>query len=118
MRGRTGLTALVTSVLFLLAIFFNPIISIVPACATAPALIFVGAYMMMSIGKISFDDWTELLPSIIAVFVMPFTYSIATGIEFAIISYAAVKLISGRAKDVSTIMWVLAVVFVAKEIFM
>lgn len=116
--GRTGLTALVTSVLFLLAIFFNPIISIVPACATAPALIFVGAYMMMSIGKISFDDWTELLPSIIAVFVMPFTYSIATGIEFAIISYAAVKLISGRAKDVSTIMWVLAVVFVAKEIFM
>ena len=63
--GRTGLTALVTSVLFLLAIFFNPIISIVPACATAPALIFVGAYMMMSIGKISFDDWTELLPSII-----------------------------------------------------
>lgn len=116
--GRTGLTALVTSVLFLLAIFFNPIISIVPACATAPALIFVGAYMMMSIGKISFDDWTELLPSIIAVFVMPFTYSIATGIEFAIISYAAVKLISGRAKDVSAIMWVLAVVFVAKEIFM
>ena len=115
--GRTGLTALVTGCLFLLAIFFNPIISIVPPCATAPALIFVGVYMMMGITNINFDDWTELLPSIMAVFAMPFAYSIASGIEYAIITYAAVKLLSGKAKDVSPIMWFLALVFIAKEVF-
>jgi AGZA family xanthine/uracil permease-like MFS transporter len=115
--GRTGLTALTTAVLFVLAIFFNPIISIVPSCATAPALIFVGVYMMMAVTNIKFDDWTELLPSIMAIIAMPFTYSIASGIELAAISYAGVKLFSGRAKDVSPIMWFLAVVFIAKEVF-
>ena len=74
--------------------------------------------MMMGIGNINFTDWTELLPSIMAVFAMPFAYSIATGIEFAIITYAVVKLISGRAKDVSFIMWALAIVFAAKELFL
>jgi AGZA family xanthine/uracil permease-like MFS transporter len=116
--GRTGLTSLVTALLFLLAIFFNPLISVVPTCATAPALIFVGVYMMMNIGGIDFGDWTETMPAMTAVFVMPFAYSIATGIEFAFITYAAVKLASGRAKDVSPIMWALAVIFLAKEIFM
>lgn len=115
--GRTGLTALVTAGLFILAIFFNPIISIVPPCATAPALIFVGVYMIMGVVNIDFSDWTELLPSIMAVFAMPFAYSIATGIEFGIITYAAVKLISGRAKEVSAIMWALAIVFILKELF-
>ncbi|MDL2263853.1 NCS2 family permease [Synergistaceae bacterium OttesenSCG-928-I11] len=115
--GRTGLTALVTAILFLLAIFFNPIISIVPSCATAPALIFVGVYMMMGVTNIKFDDWTELLPSIMALFAMPFAYSIASGIEYAVITYAGVKLLSGKAKDVSVVMWFLAIVFVAKEIF-
>jgi len=116
--GRTGLASLVTAGLFLLAIFFSPLVSIVPSCATAPALIFVGVYMMMGIGNINFGDWTELLPSVMAVFVMPFTYSIATGIEYAIITYAVVKLISGRAKDVSAIMWALAIIFAAKELFL
>lgn len=115
--GRTGLTALVTGILFLLAIFFNPIISIVPACATAPALIFVGVYMMMGMVNINFEDWTELLPSIMAIFAMPFAYSIASGIEYGIITYAGIKLLSGRAKEVSPIMWVLAAVFIAKEVF-
>lgn len=116
--GRTGLTALVTAGLFMLAIFFSPIIGIVPACATAPALIFVGVYMMMGIVKIDFADWTELLPSMMAIFTMPFCYSIAVGIEFAIVTYAAVKLLSGRTKDVSAIMWILAAIFVVKEIFL
>ena len=115
--GRTGLTAIVVAILFMLAIFFSPIISIVPACATAPALIFVGVYMMMGIRDINFDDWTELLPAIMAVFMMPFTYSISTGIEFAVISYAALKLFTGRAKEVSIVMWVLAAIFLAKELF-
>lgn len=116
--GRTGLTALVTAGLFMLAIFFSPIIGVVPACATAPALIFVGVYMMMGIVKIDFADWTELLPSMMAIFTMPFCYSIAVGIEFAIVTYAAVKLLSGRTKDVSAIMWILAAIFVVKEIFL
>jgi AGZA family xanthine/uracil permease-like MFS transporter len=115
--GRTGLTAVVTALLFLLSIFFSPLISIVPACATAPALIFVGIYMLMSIRHINFDDWTELLPAAMAVFTMPFTYSIASGIEFGIITYAAVKLLAGRMKDISIITWALAAVFIAKEIF-
>ncbi|MDR3280867.1 MAG: NCS2 family permease [Synergistaceae bacterium] len=116
--GRTGLTALVTGLLFLLAIFFNPIISIVPACATAPALIFVGMYMLMNVASLDFNDWTELLPAMTAIFMMPFAYSIAAGIEFGFITYAVVKLLTGRAKDVSVIMWVLAIVFIAKELLM
>ena len=115
--GRTGLTSLVTGLLFLVAIFFNPIVSIVPSCATAPALIFVGIYMMMSVTKISFDDWTELLPSVMAIFVMPFAYSIAAGIEFGIVTYATVKLLAGKARDVSAIIWILSVIFILKEIF-
>jgi AGZA family xanthine/uracil permease-like MFS transporter len=115
--GRTGLTAAVTAVLFLLSIFLSPLISVIPACATAPALIFVGMFMLMSIRSLDFDDWTELLPALAAIFAMPFTYSIASGIEFGVITYAAVKLLSGRARDVSIILWGLAVVFVVKEIF-
>jgi AGZA family xanthine/uracil permease-like MFS transporter len=116
--GRTGLTALVTGFLFLLAIFFNPLISVVPACATAPALIFVGIYMLMNIKNLDFSDWTEALPAVMAVFAMPFTYSIATGIEYGFITYVAVKLTSGRARDVSPIMFALAVIFLAKELFL
>jgi AGZA family xanthine/uracil permease-like MFS transporter len=71
---------------------------------------------MMSVTRINFNDWTELLPSAIAIFMMPFAYSIASGIEFGIITYAAVKLFSGRGRDVSSIVWVLAVVFILKEV--
>jgi AGZA family xanthine/uracil permease-like MFS transporter len=114
--GRTGLTALVTGILFLLSVFFNPIISVVPSCATAPALIFVGVYMLMNIGRMDFSDWTETMPAMVAIFTMPFTYSIATGIEYSFISYVAVKLTAGRAKDVSPIMFALAMIFLAKEL--
>ncbi|MDR1514313.1 MAG: NCS2 family permease [Synergistaceae bacterium] len=116
--GRTGLTSLVTGVLFMLAIFFNPLISVVPACATAPALIFVGIYMIMNIKNLDFSDWTEALPAVMAIFAMPFTYSIASGIEYGFITYVAVKLTSGRARDVSPIMFALAVIFLAKELFL
>jgi AGZA family xanthine/uracil permease-like MFS transporter len=118
MGGRTGLAALVTGLLFLLAIFFNPLISIVPACATAPALIFVGIYMLMNIRNLDFSDWTETMPAVTAVFVMPFTYSIATGIEYGFITYVAVKLTSGKSREVSPIMFALAVIFLAKELFL
>lgn len=115
--GRTGLTAFVTATLFLLALFFSPIVSIVPACATAPALVLVGVFMMASLKDLDFSDWTNFVPASVAIFVMPFTYSIAYGIEFGIISFVALKLLGGKAKDVSPITFVLAALFVAKEIF-
>jgi len=115
--GRTGLTALVTGILFLLALFFSPIVSIVPACATAPALVLVGIFMMASLKDLDFSDWTDFVPASVAIFVMPFSYSIAHGIEFGIISFVALKILGGKAKDVSPIMLALGVLFVAKEIF-
>ena len=113
--GRTGLSALVTGVLFLAALFFTPIVGMVPGYATAPALVIVGIYMMMSLRDLNFDDWTELVPSILGFVMMPLSYSIAVGIEFAIVSYVLIKWLSGKAKDVSWLMVALAVVFVLKE---
>ena len=113
--GRTGLSALVTGVLFLAALFFTPIVGMVPGYATAPALVVVGIYMMMSLRDLNFDDWTELVPSILGFVMMPLSYSIAVGIEFAIVSYVLIKWLSGKAKDVSWLMVALAVVFVLKE---
>jgi AGZA family xanthine/uracil permease-like MFS transporter len=113
--GRTGLTSLVTGILFVLAIFFSPIVRAVPAFATAPTLIFVGMYMFMNVTKLDFSDWTEFLPAMMAIFTMPFAYSIAAGIEFAFITYAALKLATGRAREVSAEMWVISSVFILKE---
>ncbi len=113
--GRTGLTALTTALLFAGAIFFTPLVGMVPAYATAPALIIVGIYMMVSLRDLNYDDWTEFIPSLLGFFMMPLAYSIAVGIEFAIISYVVVKLLTGKAKDVSFLMILLAVVFIAKE---
>lgn len=110
--GRTGLTALTVGILFLLATFFSPLIAIVPACATAPALIMVGGYMMMGFKDMDFSDWTEFFPAIIAFFMMPFAYSIAAGIEFGIVSYVALKLLMGRGKEVNWLLYVLAALFI------
>lgn len=116
--GRTGLTALTVAVLFFLAMFLNPLISIVPACATAPALIMVGGYMMMSFKDMKFDDWTEFFPALLAFFMMPFAYSIAAGIEFGVVSYVALKLVSGKHKDLHWIMYVLAALFILNRAFL
>lgn len=110
--GRTGLTAITVGVLFLLAIFLNPIIMIIPACATAPALIMVGIFMVMGAGKMDFSDWTECAPAIIAMFMMPFAYSISTGIEFGVVSYVLLKMLTGRMKQISWIMYVLTALFI------
>lgn len=115
--GRTGLTALVTALLFLAALFFSPLVSIVPACATAPALILVGIFMMMGLRELDFDDWTDFVPACVALLVMPFSYSIAHGIEFGIISFVVLKLATGKAKEASPLMIGLCLVFLAKEIF-
>ena len=116
--GKTGLTAVTTAFCFLLAIFFTPLVKAVPSYATAPALIFVGIYMMMSVRNIDFLDLTELVPSAVAIFMMPFAYSISAGIEFGFITYVGVKFLAGRSKDVSPLMWVLGIIFVLKELFM
>ena len=115
--GRTGLASIVTALLFVGAIFFTPLVGIVPAYATAPALIIVGIYMMMSLRDINYDDWTELVPSIVGFFMMPLAYSIAVGIEFAIVLYVAIKILTGKFKDISFLMVVLSVLFIAKEFF-
>ena len=114
--GRTGLTAIVTALLFVGAIFFTPLVGMVPAYATAPALIIVGIYMMMSLRDLNYDDWTELIPSIVGFFMMPLAYSIAVGIEFAIVFYVAIKLLTGKVKDISFLMVALSVLFIAKEL--
>lgn len=116
--GRTGLTALTVAVLFLLATFFSPLIAIVPQAATAPALIMVGGYMMMSFKDMKFDDWTEFFPAMLAFFMMPFAYSIAVGIEFGIVSYVILKLVTGRSKELHWIMYILAVLFILNRAFL
>jgi AGZA family xanthine/uracil permease-like MFS transporter len=115
--GRTGLTALTVAVLFILAMFFSPIVAIVPSCATAPALIMVGGYMMMGFKDMLFTDWTDFFPALLAFFMMPFAYSIAVGIEFGVISFVALKLLTGKGKDVHWIMYLLALVFILNRLF-
>jgi AGZA family xanthine/uracil permease-like MFS transporter len=115
--GRTGLTSIVTALLFVGAIFFTPIVGMVPGYATAPALILVGFYMMMSLRDLNYDDWTEFFPSLLGFFMMPLTYSISIGIEFAIVSYVLIKSFSGKFRDVSGLMTALAMIFIIKELF-
>lgn len=114
--GRTGLTSIVTGLLFVGAVFFTPVVKIVPAYATAPALIIVGVYMMMSLRDLNYDDWTELIPAVVGFFMMPFAYSIATGIEFAIVLYVAIKILTGKFRDISFLMVILAALFITKEL--
>jgi len=113
--GRTGLTGIVVAILFLLALFISPIARIVPPAATAPALVMVGVFMMQTLKNLNYDDITEIAPACITIFAMPFTYSIAEGISWGIISYALIKLFSGRGKEVSKTMYVLAILFLLKE---
>ena len=114
--GRTGLVAVVIAILFLLAVFFSPLVAVIPSYATAPALILVGVLMLSVIKQLDVSDWTEFFPAMIAMTVMPFTYNIATGIEFGMLSYVFLKLLTGRIKEVSAVMLVLAAIFIIKEI--
>lgn len=112
--GRTGLTALSTGFCFLLSIFFYPLITIIPAQATAAALVMVGLFMIDSIVDINFGDFTESFPAFMTIIMMPFAYSIAEGIAFGMISYASVKLLTGKGKEVSPLVYVLALVFLLR----
>ncbi|WP_372948413.1 NCS2 family permease [Mariniphaga sp.] len=112
--GKTGLTSLTTAGLFLVALFFAPLFTMVPAAATAAALVLVGFFMMSPIQKINFEDFTEAIPAFITIIVMPLTYSIAEGIVFGMLSYVFLKLLTGKLKDISVVMVVLAALFVLK----
>ena len=109
--GRTGLTALAAGVLFLAALFFTPLIGLVPAFATAPALILVGALLMSEVGKIDFSDFTNALPAFLTIIMMPLTSSIANGFAFGFISYTIMKLFAGQYKKVSWIMYLVSIAF-------
>ncbi len=116
--GRTGLTSLVTALMFLGAILFVPIVSIVPAAATAPALIFVGILMLGNIRDVDFGEMTNALPAFCTIVFMPFTYSIANGVAFGLITYCLMKLATGRRQDVKVLTLAISVVFVVRYAFM
>ena len=116
--ARTGLSSVVTGFLFLISILFAPIFTAIPGFATAPALIFVGFLMISAIVKIDFEDLTEAIPAYLCLIAMPLMYSIAEGIAIGVISYVIINLICGKAKKITPLMYILAVLFVCKYIFL
>ena len=115
--GRTGMTAVVVGLLFLLTIFFSPLAGMVPAYATAGALVYVGILMASSLIKVTWDDLTEATPAFITSAMMPFTYSITEGIAFGFISYCVMKVGTGRWREVNAPVWVVSVLFLIKFIW-
>ena len=115
--GRTGLTALSTALCFALALFLSPIFLAIPSAATAPALIIVGVMMMPSIKRIHWDDYCRAIPAFLTIIMMPLCYSISDGILIGVISYVFCHAVAGKFKDISITMWVLAVLFICKYIF-
>ena len=112
--GRTGLTAIVVAILFLLALFFSPLAASVPAFATAPALLFVAVLMTQGLAEIDWDDITVAAPVVVTALAMPFTYSIANGIAFGFIAWTAIKLLSGRYRELNPALVILSILFVIK----
>ena len=115
--GRTGLTALAVAVLFLLCLFISPLAGSVPAYATAPALFFVACLMLRDLVELEWDDSTEVIPAAVTALMMPFTYSIANGLAFGFITYAVLKLFTGRGREVHYMVWIIAAVFLYKFMF-
>ncbi len=115
--GRTGLTALTVAILFLACLFISPLAGVVPAYATAPALFFVACLMLRELTELNWDDSTEVVPGVVTALMMPFTYNIANGLAFGFITYAALKLFTGRARQVHWMTWIIAAVFLFKFIY-
>lgn len=116
--ARTGLASVVTGLLFLLAIFFAPIFTAIPGFATAPALIFVGFLMVSSMVKVDFEDVTDAIPAYLCFIAMPMMYSISEGIAIGVVSYVIINLVCGKRKKITPLMYVLAVLFICKYIFL
>ena len=115
--GRTGLTSLTVAGMFLLALFFAPLFIMIPGAATAPALIMVGLFMLSPIQKIDLNDFTEAIPAFLTIIIMPLTYSIAEGIVFGMLSYVFLKMLTGKFRDLSITMYIIALLFIAKIVF-
>jgi AGZA family xanthine/uracil permease-like MFS transporter len=116
--GRTGVTAITVAVLFLLALFFAPIAGVVPGYATAPALLYVSCLMLREMIDLPWDDATEVVPATLTALLMPFTYSIANGVAFGFISYAGLKLLTGQARQVKLVVWIIAAVFLFRFFYL
>jgi AGZA family xanthine/uracil permease-like MFS transporter len=127
--GRTGLASVITGLLFIFALFFSPLVKMIGGGyqaaggallhpVTAPALIIVGAMMLRSVVKISWDDYSESIPAFLVIITMPLTFSIATGVAIGFISYAAIKLLSGKAREVSWLVYLLAALFILRFIYL
>ncbi len=116
--GRTGLTAVTVGVLFLLSMFLWPLAAAIPAAATAPALILVGALMMDGVKHVDWDDISDAVPAFLTIMMMPLTFSIANGVSFGIISYCVIKLLAGRVKEVSPVLYVIAALLLGRYLFM
>jgi AGZA family xanthine/uracil permease-like MFS transporter len=116
--GRTGLTAIVVAILFLACLFFAPLAGSIPAYATAPALLFVACMMTRGLSEINWEDVTDYVPAVVTAIAMPLTFSIATGIGIGFITYAAVKVLSGRLQEASPAILILAIAFILKFSFL
>jgi len=115
--GKTGLTALFVALFFAVALFFWPVFAVIPSFATAPALVVVGLYMTTIVGRIDFNDFSEGFPAFLTIVIMPFAYSISDGLVFGILAYVIIKIITGKFKQVSPVMYALSVFFIIKLIF-
>jgi adenine/guanine/hypoxanthine permease len=116
--ARTGLSNIAVAALFLLALFFSPLATSIPAFATAPALIVVGGLMMQSVAHIDWPEFSEAFPAFITAVAMPLTFSIATGLSFGVITYTAVKVAARRGREVSRVLWVLTIIFVLRDVYL
>lgn len=116
--GRTGMTAVTVAVLFFASLFFAPLAGVVPPYATAPALLYVACLMLRELAHLDWDDATESVPAALTTLIMPFTYSIANGVAFGFISYAVLKLLTGRAKQVKGIVWIIAAIFLFRYFYL
>lgn len=112
--GRTGLTALTVAIMFALALFLAPVFTMIPTAATAPALVLVGLFMLSPVKNIDLDDYSEAIPAFLTIIIMPLSYSIAEGIVFGMLSYVLLKLFTGRHREISVIMYVIAALFILK----
>ncbi|PIF02674.1 MAG: guanine permease, partial [Draconibacterium sp.] len=112
--GRTGLTALTTAILFGIALVLAPVFLMIPAAALSPVLIIVGLFMMSPVQNINLDDFTEAIPAFLTIIMMPLTYSIADGVIFGLVTYVVLKLFTGRYKELSILMYILAILFFIK----
>lgn len=116
--GRTGLTAMTVAVLFLLCLFFSPLAGVVPAYATAPALLYVSCLMLRELVDLNWEDTTEAVPAVLTALMMPFTYSIANGVAFGFITYSGLKLFTGRMREVPIIVWIISAVFLFRFFYL